>query len=73
MINIRNISVKCGNCDTYQTLCGFSRRGEWNVYTYECENEVCEASMTRTVIEVPAELDQFAQRQPGPGDDDPGN
>jgi hypothetical protein len=33
MINIRNISVKCGNCDTYQTLCGFSRREDWHVYT----------------------------------------
>ena len=73
MINIRNISVKCGNCDTYQTLCGFGRREEWHVYTYECENEVCEAAATRTLIEVPAELDEFAQRQPGPGDSGPGN
>jgi hypothetical protein len=73
MINIRNISVKCGNCDTYQTLCGFGRRDEWHVYTYECENEVCEAAMTRTLIEIPVELDEFAQRQAGPGDSGPGN
>ena len=23
MINIRNLSIKCGNCDTYQTLTAF--------------------------------------------------
>jgi len=34
-INIRNLSIKCGNCDTYQTLSGFTRREGWNVYTYE--------------------------------------
>ena len=73
MINIRNISVKCGNCDTYQTLCGFSRREGWHVYTYECENDICEAAATRTLIEVPAELDEFAQRQTGPGDSGPEN
>jgi hypothetical protein len=65
MINIRNLSIKCGNCDTYQTLSGFDRRGEWNLYTYECENEVCDPAVTRTVLEVPADLDQFANRDPG--------
>jgi hypothetical protein len=54
-INIRNISIKCGNCDTYQTLAAFSRRDEWNVYTYECENEVCDPNVTRTIVEVPRE------------------
>jgi hypothetical protein len=34
-INIRNISIKCGNCNTYQTLTAFGQREEWNVYTYE--------------------------------------
>ena len=63
-INIRNISIKCGNCDTYQTLCGFSRRREWNVYSYECENDVCAPAETRTIVEVPAELDEFARRDP---------
>ena len=29
-INIRNISIKCGNCNTYQTLAAFSRRdADW--------------------------------------------
>lgn len=65
MINIRNISVKCGRCETYQTLCGYSRREEYNVYTYECENDSCSAEETRTLVEVPAELDEFAQRDPG--------
>ncbi len=64
-INIRNLSIKCGHCDTYQTLCGFEHRGEWNVYTYECENEICDPAVTRTYLEVPAELDEFARRDPG--------
>lgn len=63
-INVRNISIKCGNCDTYQTLCSFARSGCWNVYTYECENDICDASVTRTLIEVPVELDEFARRDP---------
>ncbi len=64
MINIRNLSIRCGNCDTYQTLSAFARRDEWNVYTYECENEVCDPAVTRTLLEVPAELDGFARRDP---------
>jgi hypothetical protein len=63
-INIRNISVKCGNCDTYQTLASFARREEWNVYTYECENDRCDPAVTRTLIEVPQDLDEFANRDP---------
>lgn len=65
MINIRNLSVKCGQCETYQTLVSFARQGEWNVYTYECENDRCERAVTRTLVEVPAELDEFARRDPG--------
>ena len=63
-IDIRNISVKCGHCNTYQTLSGFSRRGGWNTYTYECENDVCDPNMTRTLVEVPREMDVFARRDP---------
>lgn len=63
-VNIRDISIKCGNCATYQTLCGFERRGDFHVYRYECENEVCEPSVTRTLVEVPRELDEFARRDP---------
>ncbi len=63
-INIRDISVKCGNCGTYQTLSHFASRPGWNVYTYECENDVCDPAVTRTLVEVPAELDEFARRDP---------
>lgn len=64
-INIRNLSIKCGHCETYQTLCGFSAREDgWNVYTYECENDTCDPAMTRTLLEVPGELDEFANRDP---------
>lgn len=65
MVNIRNISIKCGNCDTYQTLAAFSRRDDWNVYSYECENDVCDPDVTRTYVEVPQDLDAFARRDPG--------
>jgi hypothetical protein len=63
-INIRNISVKCGNCNTYQTLASFSRREDWNVYSYECDNDTCDPKVTRTLIEVPRDLDTFARRDP---------
>lgn len=63
-INIRNLSVKCGNCGTYQTLSGFRREGEWHVYTYECENDICDPEVTRTLVEIPVELDAFARRDP---------
>lgn len=64
LLNIRNLSIKCGHCDTYQTLCAYERRDEWNVYTYECENDICDPQVTRTLLEVPAELDVFARRDP---------
>ncbi len=64
MINIRNVSVKCGNCNTYQTLSGYALQEEANVYSYECENDTCDPNVTRTLIEVPKQLDEFAQRDP---------
>lgn len=67
-INIRNLSIKCGNCGIYQTLCAFRREGEWHVYTYECENEICDPEITRTLLEVPVELDEFARRESGRGE-----
>ncbi len=64
-INIRNLSIKCGHCGNYQTLCGFAPREDgWNVYTYECENDRCDPQVTRTYLEVPAHLDEFANRDP---------
>lgn len=63
-INIRNISIKCGNCGTYQTLCGFERTADRNIYTYECEETACDSTVTRTLVEVPGHLDEFARRDP---------
>ena len=63
-INIRNLSIKCGQCETYQTLSGYGRRDDWNIYTYECENDTCDPEVTRTLLEVPADLDEFANRDP---------
>lgn len=64
MVNIRDISIKCGNCGTYQTLTTFARRDDWNVYTFECDNSRCDPAVTRTLVEVPAEVDEFARRDP---------
>ena len=66
-INIRNLSIKCGHCETYQTLCAFERKEDWNVYVFECENDACDPAMTRTLVEVPEALDEFARRDPSWG------
>ena len=65
-INIRNLSIRCGACGTYQTLTAYEPREDgWNVYTYECENDVCDPAVTRTYLELPADLDEFARRDDG--------
>lgn len=67
MINIRNLSVKCGRCNQYQVLVGFKPLDpEWNLYTFECGEDPCavDPSMTRTLVEVPSDLDEFARRNP---------
>ena len=64
MINIRDISIRCGSCMNYQTLTTYSKREEWNVYTYECDDTLCAAANARTIVEVPAEIDEFAQVHP---------
>lgn len=63
-LDIRNMSVKCGQCETYQTLSHFEPAGEWNVYTYLCENEICDPAVTKTLVEVPKVIDVFANRDP---------
>lgn len=64
-VNVRNFSIKCGKCNSYQTLAHFRRRDKnWNVYTYECESGVCDPEATRTYVEVPIALDEFANRDP---------
>jgi hypothetical protein len=63
-INIRNLSIKCGQCLAYQTLTAYEPGEEWNVYTYECEGQRCDPAVTRTLVEVPKGLDEFARRDP---------
>ena len=49
VIDIFMMSIKCGNCDTYQTIVKFQKGAERNVYTYECENDTCDPNVTRTL------------------------
>ena len=62
VIDIFMMSVKCGNCDTYQTIVGFKKLPDKNVYTYECENDQCDPNVTRTIVEVPKEVDNLTRR-----------
>jgi hypothetical protein len=62
VIDIFMMSVKCGNCDAYQTIVGFKKFSDKNVYTYECENEICDPNVTRTIVEVPKEFDNSTKR-----------
>lgn len=62
VIDIFMMSIRCGNCDAYQTIVGFKKLPEKNVYTYECENEVCDPNVTRTIVEVPKHLDNSTKR-----------
>ena len=62
VIDIFMMSVKCGNCDTYQTIVGFRKYTDKNVYTYECENDICDPNVTRTIVEVPRGLDNSTKR-----------
>jgi hypothetical protein len=62
VIDIFMMSVKCGNCDTYQTIMGFRKYPDKNVYTYECENDICDPNVTRTIVEVPREFDNSTKR-----------
>jgi len=62
VIDVFMMSIKCGNCDTYQTIVGFRKLPEINAYTYECENDLCDPNVTRTVVEVPKHLDNSTKR-----------
>ena len=62
MINIRDLSIRCGRCMNFMTLTGYAPREGWNAYTYECDGGTCDAEASRTVVEVPVSLDEFAQR-----------
>ena len=62
VIDIFMMSIRCGNCDQYQTIVKFRKGEEKNVYTYECENETCDPNVTRTIVEVPRHLDNSTRR-----------
>ncbi len=64
MINIRDLTLRCGRCKDPQTLVGYEPADGYNIYTYECENDACSPGATRTILEVPAILDLFARRHP---------
>ncbi|MDA8020201.1 MAG: hypothetical protein MPN21_22415 [Thermoanaerobaculia bacterium] len=66
-VDIRNFSVKCAYCGSYQVIVRFRNLDEdWNEYTYECDQPPCSAEVerTRTVLEIPTALDVFARRDP---------
>ena len=67
MINIRDLSFRCGRCLNFMTLTEYVPREGWNVYTFECDAGSCDPATARTVVEVPIELDEFAQRHPACG------
>jgi hypothetical protein len=65
VIDIFMMSVKCGNCEKYQTVIDFKKAGENNVYTYECDFDAspdCDPNVTRTIVEVPKHLDNSTRR-----------
>jgi len=62
VIDVFMMSIKCGNCDMYQTIVKFSKGSERNTYTYECENDTCDPNVTRTIVEVPRQLDNSTKR-----------
>lgn len=66
-VNIRNFSVKCGSCGNYQVIVGFRQVDEdWNEYVYECDEPPCSGDVerSRTVLEIPSALDEYASRDP---------
>lgn len=66
-VNIRNFSVKCGYCGNYQVIVRFRQVDEdWNEYVYECDEPPCSSDVerSRTVLEIPAALDEYARRDP---------
>jgi hypothetical protein len=67
MMNIRDLSIRCGRCLNFMTLASYAPRDGWNAYTYECETAGCDAGGGRTIVEVPAEQDEFAQKHPACG------
>lgn len=59
LIYICNLLIKCGYCYIYQIFCVFLQCEEWNVYIYECENDVCDFEVICMFVEVFVEFDEF--------------
>ena len=54
-VNIRNFSVRCGQCDKYPVLASYEPSEEHNVYRFECD-EVPDCQPI--FLEIPIELDE---------------
>lgn len=67
MINIRDLSMRCGACRNFLTLASYEPRGEWNAYTFQCDTSGCDPEKVVAILEVPTALDEFAQKHPGCG------
>jgi hypothetical protein len=67
VINIRDLSVRCGRCMNFMTLAAYAPREGWNAYTFECDTGGCDPAVSRAVVEVPVERDEFAQKHPDCG------
>lgn len=67
-VDLRNFSVRCTGCDGYPTLAHYRREVDsegqgWNVYTYQCEDDVCQPPRSRDLLLHP-DVDVFANRDP---------
>ena len=64
-VNIRNFSVKCGNCDAYPVLAAYEPGDEHNLYRFECDElEQAKEGCVPILLEIPVELDEFGNRDP---------
>lgn len=64
-IDLRHLSLRCAGCDGYPTLAHYRRAGDWNIYTFEHEDGgPCDPEAVRTFLEVHADADVFASRDP---------
>ena len=46
------------------TLTSYLPREGWNAYSFECDGGGCGSGISRAVVEVPVERDEFAQKHP---------
>lgn len=63
-VNIRNFSVKCGRCGAYPDLAVYEPAEEVNTYRFECDVSTHGDPCPQIILEIPTELDEFANRDP---------